>query len=52
MVNKFLVLAYSFVWLMFMLYAWNLARRQAQLRKDLDDLKSKILGFPEYRSRS
>ncbi len=37
--NKFLLLAYGFVWMIFMLYAWSLARRQAQLRKELEELK-------------
>ncbi len=44
MVNKYLFLAYSAVWLIFMLYAWNLSRRQARLEKDLEDLKAKIRG--------
>lgn len=42
MVNKFLFLAYAFVWTIFMLYAWNLSRRQARLKKDLEDLKSRM----------
>ncbi|HZT68630.1 MAG TPA: CcmD family protein [Terriglobia bacterium] len=42
MVNKFLFLAYAFVWLIFILYAWNLSRRQAGLKKDLDELKNKV----------
>lgn len=42
MANKFLFLAYAFVWLIFMAYAWNLSRRQAQLRKELEELKNKI----------
>jgi CcmD family protein len=41
-VNKYLFLAYAFVWLIFMLYAWNLSRRQARLRKELDELKSRV----------
>jgi CcmD family protein len=41
-VNKFLFLAYAFVWLIFVLYAWNLSRRQASLKKELDELKSKV----------
>jgi CcmD family protein len=43
-VNKYLFLAYSFVWLIFMLYAWNLSRRQASLKKELDEVKSKVAG--------
>ncbi len=42
MVNKYLFLAYAFVWLIFMLYTWNLSRRQARLKKELDELKNKI----------
>ena len=42
MVNKYLFLAYSFVWLIFMLYAWNLSRRQARLKKELDEVKNKV----------
>lgn len=42
MANKFLFLAYSLVWLIFMLYVWNLSRRQARLKKELEGLKSKI----------
>jgi CcmD family protein len=43
-VNTYLFLAYSFVWALFMLYAWNLSRRQARLRRELDDLKSRMPG--------
>ncbi len=42
MVNKYLFLAYAFTWLIFILYVWNLSRRQARLRKELEDLKRKI----------
>ncbi len=42
MSNKFLFLAYSFVWLIFILYVWNLSRRHARLRKDLEDLKTRL----------
>ncbi len=42
MVNKFLFLAYAFVWLIFILYLWNLSRRQAKLKKELDELKTKV----------
>lgn len=40
--NIYLVLAYAFVWLIFILYAWNISRRQARLKKELDDLKTKV----------
>ncbi len=43
MVNKYLFLAYSFVWLIFMLYTWNLSRRQTRLKKELDEVKNKVL---------
>jgi CcmD family protein len=39
--NKFLFIAYSLVWIVFMLYAWSLARRQSKLRRDLEELKSR-----------
>ncbi len=42
--NNFLVLAYSFLWLIFMLYLWNLSRRQARLRRELEDLKARLAG--------
>lgn len=42
MVNKYLFLAYSFVWLIFMLYAWNLSRRQDNLKRDLEEVRSKV----------
>jgi len=41
-VNKYLFLAYSFVWVIFMLYAWNLSRRQTRLQKELDEVRSKV----------
>ena len=41
MVNKYLFLAYAFVWIIFMIYAWSLARRQRRLLKELEDLKGK-----------
>ena len=42
MVNKYLFLAYAFVWVIFILYAWNLTRRQARLGAELEDLKKKV----------
>jgi CcmD family protein len=42
MVNTYLFLAYTLVWLIFILYAWNLSRRQDKLRKELEDLKAKL----------
>jgi CcmD family protein len=40
--NKFLFLAYSFVWLIFIVYVWNLSHRHARFRKDLEDLKTRL----------
>lgn len=42
MVNYYLFLAYSFVWLIFVVYVWVLAKRQAQLIKELADLRNKL----------
>lgn len=39
--DKFLFLAYGLVWIVFMLYGWSLWRRQARLRKDLEEMKVK-----------
>jgi CcmD family protein len=41
-VNKFLFLAYAFVWILFMLYAWSLSRRQSRLLRELEDLKARM----------
>jgi len=40
-VNRYLFLAYAFVWIIFMAYAWNLSRRQSRLLKELEELKAK-----------
>lgn len=42
MVNKYLFVAYSFVWVIFMLYAWNLSRRQDNLKRELEEVKNKV----------
>ncbi len=42
MVNWYLFAAYSFVWLIFVVYVWILAKRQAQLIKELADLRNKL----------
>ncbi|MGH9770155.1 MAG: CcmD family protein [Candidatus Acidiferrales bacterium] len=39
--DKFLFLAYGLVWIVFMLYAWKLARKQAEIRRDLDEIRAK-----------
>ena len=41
MVNKYLLLAFSALWVIFFLYAWSLSRRQARLEKELQELKNK-----------
>lgn len=38
--DKYLFLAYGLVWIVFMLYAWSLWRRQARLRRDLEEMKA------------
>jgi CcmD family protein len=40
-INKYLFLAFSALWAIFFLYAWSLSRRQAGLRKELEELKNK-----------
>lgn len=40
MVNKYLFAAYALVWIIFMVYAWSLARRQSRLMKEMEDLKA------------
>ncbi len=41
MVNKYLFLAYALVWVIFMIYAWSLSRRQSKLMKEMDELKAR-----------
>ncbi|HEV2426158.1 MAG TPA: CcmD family protein [Terriglobia bacterium] len=41
MVNKYLFAAYALVWIIFMVYAWSLSRRQSRLRKEIEDLKAR-----------
>jgi|APFre7841882654_1041346.scaffolds.fasta_scaffold06701_5 CcmD family protein len=38
----YLFLAFAAFWLIFMLYAWLLSRRQAQLQRELEELKSRF----------
>jgi CcmD family protein len=42
--NIYLFLAFSALWVIFFLYAWSLSRRQARLRKELEELKSSLEG--------
>jgi CcmD family protein len=39
-VNKYLFLAFSALWALFFLYSWSLSRREANLRKELEEMKS------------
>jgi CcmD family protein len=38
--NSFLVLAYWFLWIIFMVYAAVIHRRQVRLEKELEELKN------------
>jgi len=40
--NKYLFLAFSALWVIFFLYAWSLSRRQANLERELEELKNKV----------
>jgi CcmD family protein len=42
MVNKYLFLAFSALWVIFFLYAWSLSWRQAHLEKEFKELKNKV----------
>ena len=52
MVNLYLFFAYGLLWLIFMLYAWSLSRRQAKLRKEIEELKSRVGAQPPSRFES
>ena len=47
MVNKYLFAAYSLVWVLFMVYAWSLSRRQTRLHKEMEDLKERAAAAHE-----
>ncbi|HLY62705.1 MAG TPA: CcmD family protein [Terriglobia bacterium] len=42
MVNPYLFAAFSVVWAIFVIYVWVLARRQAQLQKELEELRKRL----------
>ena len=42
MVNKYLALAFGLLWLIFIVYAWSLSRRQTRLKKEVEDLQKKL----------
>ncbi|MGH9358890.1 MAG: CcmD family protein [Terriglobia bacterium] len=37
--DKYLFVAYALVWIVFMLYAWSLARRQSRLSRGIEELR-------------
>ncbi|MGH9355233.1 MAG: CcmD family protein [Terriglobia bacterium] len=39
--DKFLFFAYSLVWIVFVLYAWSMARRQSRLSSEIEELRKK-----------
>ncbi|MGH9352202.1 MAG: CcmD family protein [Terriglobia bacterium] len=39
--DKYLFLAYTLAWIVFMVYAWILSRRQSKLRVEIDELKAR-----------
>ena len=42
MLNLYLFVAFSALWVLFFVYAWSLSRRQARLQKELEELKNKL----------
>lgn len=44
--DKYLFLAYALVWVVFMIYAWMLQRRQSRLRAEIENLKTAKPGRP------
>lgn len=42
MVNPYLFAAFSVVWAIFVIYVWVLSRRQAQLQKELENLRKQL----------
>lgn len=40
--NQYLFAAYAAVWIIFMIYAWSIARRETKLRRDIEDLKERV----------
>jgi len=49
--NKYLFLAFAALWAIFFLYAWSLSRRQAQVRRELEELKNKVAAGPSSHSQ-
>jgi len=48
----YLFFAFAACWLIFMLYAWLLSRRQAQLQRELEELKSRFQKQPHAEHNS
>ncbi len=46
--NEYLFLAYTIVWIVFMVYAWSLSRRQSRLTKELEEIKKRVLAKDEH----
>jgi hypothetical protein len=44
MCNTYLVLAYGFLWCIFMVYAGTIHHRQQRLEKELEELKNTVHG--------
>jgi hypothetical protein len=42
MVNVYLVVAFGFVWGIFMVYAWIIHGREKHLEKELEELKTEL----------
>ncbi|MGH9432370.1 MAG: CcmD family protein [Terriglobia bacterium] len=51
MAIRFLYLAYSLVWVIFGIYAWSLSRRQAALKRELEDLRRSGSKTPDPASK-
>ena len=46
MFNQYLFLAFLALWIIFFVYVWTVSRRLAQLRKELEELKSRVAAGP------
>jgi hypothetical protein len=44
LINPYLCTAFTLFWLIFMLYAWNLSRREQRLEVELEALKKALGG--------
>ena len=39
---RYLFFAFSLMWVVFLLYAWSLSRRQARLKKEIEEVKRRL----------